>query len=153
MIPNPNTAGVHACGALIHLSGSALNDITHASFQAKGKSKYGVPIFLPNGNVNPAYLAAERAVRGCATIEVPLGLMTGPWVLLRVICWVWRRSLLDALCVPRSQDLREQSKRNTKSAEAKRKALIGKKSFELADYVRKKIGAVGSGKDYYQSGR
>merc|ERR1719171_4192 len=27
---------------------------------AKGKSKYGVPIFLPNGNVNPAYLAAER---------------------------------------------------------------------------------------------
>merc|ERR1719230_1814793 len=24
------------------------------------KSKYGVPIFLPNGNVNPAYLAAER---------------------------------------------------------------------------------------------
>merc|ERR1711990_723285 len=27
---------------------------------AGGKSKYGVPIFLPNGNVNPAYLAAER---------------------------------------------------------------------------------------------
>merc|ERR1719324_378917 len=27
---------------------------------AKGKSKYGVPIFLPNGNVNPAYLKAER---------------------------------------------------------------------------------------------
>merc|ERR1719487_1192313 len=27
---------------------------------AKGKSKYGVTIFLPNGNVNPAYLAAER---------------------------------------------------------------------------------------------
>merc|ERR1711968_143105 len=27
---------------------------------ASGKSKYGVPIFLPNGNVNPAYLAAER---------------------------------------------------------------------------------------------
>jgi hypothetical protein len=25
-----------------------------------GKSKYGVPIFLPNGNVNPAYLQAER---------------------------------------------------------------------------------------------
>merc|ERR1712118_580676 len=24
-----------------------------------GKSKYGVPIFLANGNVNPAYLAAE----------------------------------------------------------------------------------------------
>merc|ERR1719372_13616 len=27
---------------------------------ASGKSKYGVPIFLPSGNVNPAYLAAER---------------------------------------------------------------------------------------------
>merc|ERR1712025_389738 len=27
---------------------------------ADGKSKYGVPIFLPNGAVNPAYLAAER---------------------------------------------------------------------------------------------
>eukprot|EP00304_Pavlova_gyrans_P002254 CAMPEP_0206039970 /NCGR_PEP_ID=MMETSP1466-20131121/5095_1 /ASSEMBLY_ACC=CAM_ASM_001126 /TAXON_ID=44452 /ORGANISM="Pavlova gyrans, Strain CCMP608" /LENGTH=83 /DNA_ID=CAMNT_0053414629 /DNA_START=157 /DNA_END=408 /DNA_ORIENTATION=+ len=28
----------------------------------KGK-KYGVPVFLPNGNVNPAYLAAERKVQ------------------------------------------------------------------------------------------
>ena len=28
--------------------------------KADGKSKYGVPIFLPNGNVNPKYLAAER---------------------------------------------------------------------------------------------
>ena len=27
---------------------------------AKGKSKYGMEIFLPNGNINPAYLAAER---------------------------------------------------------------------------------------------
>ena len=27
---------------------------------AKGKSKYGMPIFLANGNINPAYLAAER---------------------------------------------------------------------------------------------
>merc|ERR1719152_505990 len=77
---------------------------------ATGKSKYGVPIFLPNGNVNPAYLAAERA------------------------------------------EARAASKKNTKSAEAKRKALISKKSFELADYVRKKIGNVGSGKEYYQSG-
>merc|ERR1719453_2118943 len=76
---------------------------------AKGKSKYGVPIFLPNGNVNPAYLAAERA------------------------------------------DLREASKRNTKTSEAKRKSLIAKKNFELADYVRKKIGNVGSGQEFYQS--
>jgi len=76
-----------------------------------GKSKYGVPIFLPNGNVNPAYLAAER------------------------------------------KDLQKQSKLNTTAAEAKRKGLIKNKSFELADYVRKAIGPVGSGKDYYQSGR
>merc|ERR1719191_2387133 len=59
---------------------------------ASGKSKYGVPIFLPSGNVNPAYLAAER-----------------------------------------------------KATEAKRKDLISSKQFELADYIRKKIGEVGSG--------
>ena len=78
---------------------------------ASGKSKYGMPIFLPNGNVNPAYLAAERA------------------------------------------EARTASKKNTATAEAKRKALVSKKQFELADYVRKKIGDVGSGKDFYQSGR
>lgn len=78
---------------------------------ASGKSKYGVPIFLPNGNVNPAYLAAER------------------------------------------KELQAQSKLNTKAAEAKRKDLIKNKQFELADYIRKAIGEVGSGKEYYQSGR
>jgi hypothetical protein len=78
---------------------------------AGGKSKYGVPIFLPNGNVNPAYLAAER------------------------------------------KDLQQQSKLNTKTAEVKRKGLIKKGAFELADYVRKAIGPVGSGSEYYQSGR
>jgi len=31
---------------------------------ASGKSKYGVPIYLPNGNINPAYLAAERKEMG-----------------------------------------------------------------------------------------
>jgi len=76
-----------------------------------GKSKYGVPIFLPNGNVNPAYLAAER------------------------------------------KDIQAQSKRNSQASEAKRKNLIKNKSFELADYIRKAVGPVGSGKDYYQSGR
>jgi hypothetical protein len=76
-----------------------------------GKSKYGMPIFLPNGNVNPAYLAAER------------------------------------------EDMRAQSKRNTAQAEKKRKGLISKGAFELSDYVRKKVGPVGSGKDFYQSGR
>jgi len=78
---------------------------------AQGKSKYGVPIFLPNGNINPAYLAAER------------------------------------------KDMAAQSKANRKTSEAKRKGLISSKSFELADYIRKKIGEVGSGQDYYQSGR
>merc|ERR550514_940381 len=76
-----------------------------------GKSKYGVPIFLPNGNVNPAYLAAER------------------------------------------KELQSASKRNTQSAEVKRKNLIKKKSFELADYIKKAVGPVGSGKDYYESGK
>merc|ERR1719198_525404 len=70
-------------------------------FQTVKKSKYGVPIFLPNGNINPQYLAKER------------------------------------------EDMRTQSKANTKAAEAKRKKLIAKKEFELADYVRKKIGDVG----------
>jgi len=78
---------------------------------AGGKSKYGVPIFLPNGNVNPAYLAAER------------------------------------------KDIAAQSKLNRKASETKRKGLISSKRFELADYIRKKIGEVGSGSDYYQSGR
>merc|ERR1712216_17448 len=75
------------------------------------KSKYGMPIFLPNGNVNPAYLAAERK----------------------------EQAALKA--------------KNIKATGAKVKKLIAKKEFELADYVRKKIGEVGSGKDYYQSGR
>jgi cysteinyl-tRNA synthetase len=70
-----------------------------------------MPIFLPNGNVNPAYLAAERA------------------------------------------DQAKTKTKNIRAVEAKRKKLVGKKQFELADYVRKKIGSVGSGKDYYQSGR
>uniref|UniRef100_A0A6T9Q2C8 PS II complex 12 kDa extrinsic protein n=1 Tax=Haptolina ericina TaxID=156174 RepID=A0A6T9Q2C8_9EUKA len=78
---------------------------------AGGKSKYGMPIFLPNGNVNPAYLAAER------------------------------------------KEATTQSQNNRKTAEIKRKGLISSKSFELADYIRKKIGEVGSGQDYYQSGR
>merc|ERR1712063_245191 len=61
-----------------------------------GKSKYGMPVFLPNGNINPAYLAAERKA------------------------------------------LAEQSKKNVR-AEAKK--------------TKKKIGNVGSGADYYQSGK
>jgi len=78
---------------------------------ASGKSKYGVPIFLPNGNVNPAYLAAER------------------------------------------KEMASQSKRNRSATENKRKKLVANKQFELADYIRKAIGQVGSGKDYYQSGK
>lgn len=79
--------------------------------QAGGKSKYGVPVFLPNGNVNPAYLKAERA------------------------------------------ELAKAKATNRQATEAKRKGLIAAKKFELADYVRKKIGSVGSGKEYYQSGK
>jgi len=75
------------------------------------KTKYGVPVFLSNGNVNPAYLAAER------------------------------------------KDMAAKKVLNRKATEAKRKALISSKSFELADYIRKKIGEVGSGSDYYSSGR
>ena len=70
-----------------------------------------MPIFLANGNVNPAYLAAER------------------------------------------KDMASQSKRNIQATEAKRKKLVANKQFELADYIKKAIGEVGSGKDYYQSGR
>jgi len=76
-----------------------------------GKSKYGVPVFLKNGNVNPAYLAAER--KEMAAIKA----------------------------------------KNRVATEAKRKGLIKNKQFELADYIRKKIGEVGSGADFYQSGR
>jgi len=79
--------------------------------KATGKSKYGMPIFLPNGNVNPAYLAAER------------------------------------------KDMATQSKLNIKATEAKRKKLIANKQFELADYIKKAIGSVGSGQEYYQSGK
>jgi hypothetical protein len=79
--------------------------------KADGKSKYGVPIFLPNGSVNPKYLAAERA------------------------------------------DMKKQSVLNRKTSEAKRKKLIAKGDFELAGYIKKRIGEVGSGQDYYQSGR
>ena len=70
-----------------------------------------MPIFLKNGNVNPAYLAAER------------------------------------------RDMQQQSKLNMKATEAKRKKLISKGTFELAGYIRKAIGEVGSGKEYYQSGK
>merc|ERR1719409_737605 len=76
-----------------------------------GKSKYGMPIFLPNGNVNPAYLAAERKEQAAV------------------------------------------KSKNIKATGAKVKKLIAKGDFELAGYIRKKIGEVGSGKDYYQSGR
>jgi len=79
--------------------------------KAEGKSKYGMPIFLPNGNVNPAYLAAER------------------------------------------KEMAATKKKNILETEKKRKGLIAAGQFELADYVRKKIGNVGSGKEYYESGR
>jgi hypothetical protein len=75
------------------------------------KSKYGVPIYLPSGNVNPAYLAAER------------------------------------------KEMMSKKKKNVMAAESKRKGLVAKKKFELADFIRKNIGNVGSNKEYYQSGK
>merc|ERR1712039_461029 len=75
------------------------------------KSKYGMPVFLPNGNVNPAYLAAERKA------------------------------------------IAAQSRKNVQAEAAKTKKMKAKKTFLLDDFIRKKVGNVGSGKDYYQSGR
>lgn len=70
-----------------------------------------MPIFLPNGSINPKYLAAERA------------------------------------------DMAAQSKRSI-SAEAGKRAKMQKAgTYELGDFIKKKIGNVGSGKEYYQSGR
>jgi len=95
----------------IQTQGNGFGSFVQKFQLASGKSKYGVPIFLPSGNVNPAYLAAERA------------------------------------------DQISKSKKNIAAAEGKRKKLVAKKQFELADYVRAKIGNVGSGKNFYQSGR
>jgi len=73
------------------------------------KSKYGMPIYLPSGNINPAYLEAERKEMG------------------------------------------KKKKANVKAAEGKRKKLIAKKEFELADFIRKKVGDVSSMKSYKQN--
>ena len=73
--------------------------------------RYGVPIFLPNGNVNPAYLAAERKENEMA------------------------------------------KKNNRKTLTARRKQMESKGTFLLDSYIEKKIGNVGSGKAYYQSGK
>merc|ERR1712216_400093 len=95
----------------IQLQRSGFGSFVQKFQTVTGKSKYGVPIFLPNGNVNPAYLAAER------------------------------------------KEMASQSKRNRVATEIKRKNLVANKQFELADYIRKAIGSVGSGKEYYQSGK
>jgi hypothetical protein len=81
------------------------------ALQKDGKSKYGMPIFLPNGNINPAYLAAER------------------------------------------KEMASQRMTNVKAEAAKTKKMKAAKTFELGDYIAKKVGNVGSGKEYYQSGR
>ena len=75
------------------------------------KSKYGVPIYLPNGNINPAYLAAERA------------------------------------------EMAKTKANNRKTLTARRKQMESKGTFLLDSYIEKKIGNVGSGKAYYQSGK
>jgi len=70
-----------------------------------------MPIFLPNGNINPAYLAAER------------------------------------------KEMAGTSRSNVKAEFAKTKKMKAAGTFELGDYIAKKIGNVGSGQEYYQSGR
>merc|ERR1711908_111480 len=95
----------------IQVQASGFGNFVQKFQTATGKSKYGVPIFLPSGNVNPAYLAAER------------------------------------------KEMAAQSKRNRIATENKRKKLVANKQFELADYIKKAIGSVGSGKEYYQSGK
>ena len=82
------------------------------AFQVPGKKeKYGVPIYLPNGNINPAYLAAERA------------------------------------------EMAKTKANNRKTLTARRKQMESKGTFLLDSYIEKKIGNVGSGKAYYQSGK
>ena len=82
------------------------------AFQVPGKKeKYGVPIYLKNGNINPAYLAAERKENEMA------------------------------------------KKNNRKTLTARRKQMESKGTFLLDSYIEKKIGNVGSGKAYYQSGK
>mmetsp|Transcript_167457 Transcript_167457/g.296481 ORF Transcript_167457/g.296481 Transcript_167457/m.296481 type:complete len:172 (-) Transcript_167457:205-720(-) len=78
---------------------------------AKGESKYGVPIFQANGEINPEYLAKERA------------------------------------------EMNRAKGTNIRSSEVKRKKLIAKKEFTLADYIKSKIGNVGANRQYYNSGK
>ena len=77
---------------------------------AKGKSKYGMPIYLPNGNINPAY--SRRSARR------------------------WRR--------PRSTTAR----RSRRAA-----SRWSRRAPSSSTRTSRKIGNVGSGKAYYQSGR
>ena len=95
----------------IQVQASGFGNFLQKFQTVSGKSKYGVPIFLPSGNVNPAYLAAERKA------------------------------------------IAEQSKLNVKAEAAKTRKLKAKGVFELGDIIKKQVGNVGSGKDYYQSGR
>ena len=57
--------------------------------------------------------------------------------------------------VPQAErkEMAQRKNQNMAMTEKKRGKLIAKKEFELADYIRKKIGEVGSGKAFYQSGR
>merc|ERR1719446_1045767 len=44
----------------IQVQASGFGNFLQKFQTVSGKSKYGMPIFLPSGNINPAYLAAER---------------------------------------------------------------------------------------------
>jgi len=47
-------------GKNIQIQNNGFGNFINPFQMAKGKSKYGMPVFLPNGNINPAFLAAER---------------------------------------------------------------------------------------------
>merc|ERR1711998_491578 len=57
--PKPLSPGTKNIQLQSNGFGNFINKFALAS--SSKKSKYGMPVFLPNGNVNPAYLAAERA--------------------------------------------------------------------------------------------
>jgi len=95
----------------IQKQSSGFGSFLSAFEKVTGKSKYGMPVFLENGNINPAYLAAERKA------------------------------------------VAEQSKKNVRAEAKKTKKMKAAGTFELGSFIAKKVGNVGSGKEYYQSGK
>jgi len=70
------------------------------AIQDFGGKKYGVNVFLPSGNVNPAYLAAEAKAKAAA------------------------------------------KKQNFAKFEKIKAKQMAKKTYDIADYIKKRIGLV-----------